>query len=180
MTNFNLFDRYLGKITQSTIKKFGSSENLFGFLEEITKSSSIITALNKVKSITISPLEIHRVIRADKALTKCINIALALANELAEGTLFDRAINGYTELTYDKDGKCTAVMQKHRTGYLLGYLKSNLEKYRNNNSGKTKENKAADKDNRKPVKVAMKRGMPLYEITSIAKPNDCEEPVRPV
>lgn len=166
MPNYNLFSRYFSKIAQGTIKKFGSGNNISDFLAALTRSGNVVAALNKVENITISPMEIHNVISKDKFLTKCVNLSLSLANELAEGALFDRAVNGYSELIYDETGRCISTRKKYCTKSLLEYLKTNSPKYRNLGR-RAKDN--ADEQEVEDV-------MPMWEIKSFAEPDDNKEP----
>jgi hypothetical protein len=74
-------------------------------------------------------MQLPRIIRSDRHLRKCIDLALASSLEAAEGVLYDRAINGYEELTYNKDGECIARKKKYCSKSLLEYLKANSDKY---------------------------------------------------
>lgn len=128
--NYNLFDKSFSKIIKATINKFGSSDNLLLFLEALTKSGNVVAAVKKVEGIPISPLQIHRVISKDIYLAKCVNMALSLADEIAESVMYERAINGYEELSYDKTGECIGKKKKYCSKLLLEYLKASSEKYR--------------------------------------------------
>lgn len=129
--NYNLFDKSFNRIAKATINKFGSSANVLLFLEALTQSGNVVAAVKKVEDIPISPLQIHRVISKDRYLAKCVNMALSLANEIAEGVLYNRAINGYEELSYDRNGECTGKKKKYCSKSLLEYLKANSPKYQN-------------------------------------------------
>ncbi|WP_417905574.1 hypothetical protein [Candidatus Tisiphia endosymbiont of Micropterix aruncella] len=126
-TNYSLFEKYLEKISSSTINKFGSINNISSFLLHLCECGNIVTAISKVDCI--SPLMLHRIIHNDKYLKKCVNLALAIAVDRAEGVLYDRAINGYEEVTYNKDNQAIATKKKYCSKSLLEYLKANSQKY---------------------------------------------------
>ncbi|HJD57435.1 hypothetical protein [Candidatus Tisiphia endosymbiont of Ptychoptera albimana] len=125
--NYGLFEKYLAKISSSTISKFGSIDDISNFLLYLCEHGNIIIAAKKAGCI--SPLRLHRVINGDKYLAKCVNLALAIAVDRAEGVLYDRAINGYEEVTYNKDNQAIATKKKYCSKSLLEYLKANSQKY---------------------------------------------------
>lgn len=125
--NYGLFEKYLAKISSSTISKFGSIDDISNFLLYLCEHGNIVIAAKKAGCI--SPLRLHRVINSDKYLTKCVNLALAIAVDRAEGVLYDRAINGYEEVTYNKDNQAIATKKKYCSKSLLEYLKANSQKY---------------------------------------------------
>jgi hypothetical protein len=53
---------------------------------------------------------------------------MKLALEIAEGVLYERAVNGYTEETI-VDGVKTGEKKKYSDSCLLSYLKANSGKY---------------------------------------------------
>ncbi|WP_341792631.1 hypothetical protein [Rickettsia endosymbiont of Ceutorhynchus obstrictus] len=128
--NYKLFDKYLNKISASTIDKFGSRDNIVIFLQELCEIGNIGLAAKKV--IVGSPIHLHKLIHDDKYLTKCVSLALRYASERAEAVLYDRAINGYEELTYNEQGECIARKKKYCSRSLLEYLKANSPKYQTN------------------------------------------------
>ena len=125
--NYHLFDKYLNKISASTISQFGSQENVALFLQILCETGNI--ALSSKKIIVAQVIQLHQLIHNDKALTKCVSIALGYATKTAEAVLYDRAINGYEELTYDHEGNITARKKKYCSKSLLEYLKANSVKY---------------------------------------------------
>ncbi|WP_342257012.1 hypothetical protein [Rickettsia endosymbiont of Aspidapion aeneum] len=128
--NYKLFDKYLNKISASMIDKFGSRDNIVIFLQELCEIGNIGLAAKKV--IVGSPIHLHKLIHDDKYLTKCVSLALRYASERAEAVLYDRAINGYEELTYNEQGECIARKKKYCSRSLLEYLKANSPKYQTN------------------------------------------------
>lgn len=83
---------------------------------------------------SLSPLYIQRIINDDRYFAKCVTMAESLAVEKAEGVLYDRAINGYEEVTYTRDGKISQRRKKYCSKSLMEYLKANCNKY---NAGKS-------------------------------------------
>ena len=127
--NYGLFEKYLGKILPATIKKFGFRDNISGFLLCLGECGNLISAAKK--SDVISPLILHRLINSDKYFSKCVDLALQCAVDRAEGILYDRAINGYEEITYNKDNEPITIKKKYCSKSLLEYLKANSKKYQN-------------------------------------------------
>nr|WP_253308267.1 hypothetical protein [Rickettsia endosymbiont of Ceutorhynchus assimilis] len=143
--NYKLFDKYLNKIAASTINKFGSKDNIVIFLQELCEIGNIGLAAKKV--IVGSPIHLHKLIHDDKYLTKCVSLALRYASERAEAVLYDRAINGYEEVTYNQDGECIVRKKKYCSKSLLEYLKANSPKYQSSGkNGNAVENKKHDND----------------------------------
>ncbi len=118
--NYGLFEQYLAKISSSTISKFGSIDDIL---------VSMVTSLSLLRRLVVFHLRLHRIINSDKYLAKCVNLALAIAVDKAEGVLYDRAINGYEEVTYNKDNQAIATKKKYCSKSLLEYLKANSQKY---------------------------------------------------
>ena len=137
--NYNLFNKYLGKISADTIAKFGSRDNVILFLQAIATSGNIAFAARKV--IVTSLIQLHQLVHDDKYLTKCVGIALEYAAITAEGVLYDRAVNGYEELTYDQNNKIIARKKKYCSKSLLEYLKANSVKYKPKKNIDNKETK---------------------------------------
>ena len=125
--NYYLFNKYLSKISADTIAKFGTRENVLLFLQTLCETGNI--ALSSRSVIVASIIQLHQLIHNDKALTKCVAIAISCASEKAESILYDRAINGYEELTYDSEGKIIVKKKKYCSKSLLEYLKANSIKY---------------------------------------------------
>jgi hypothetical protein len=144
-----LFDKHLGKISAATVSKFGSLENVIRFLECLRLKGNLALAVQEVDFIL--PMRLPIIIKGDKHLGKCVDLALKHAAEIAEAVLYDRVINGYEELTYNKDGECIARKKKYCSKSLLEYLKANSDKYqiggeRNKGSfsGKVSKNRNGD------------------------------------
>ena len=125
--NYSLFDKYLSKVAGSTISHFGSHEKVLQFLQALRDSGNIAFAAKAVTSI--EPIKLHRIIKEDRYLAKCVRLALAYAAGIAEGVLYDRAINGYEEISYNKNGECIARKKKYCSKSLLEYLKANSPKH---------------------------------------------------
>ena len=137
--NYSLFEKHLDKISATTIEKFGGLDNIIGFLQSLIENGNMIAAAKKSSILKIiSPLYLYRIINNDKALNKCVSLAIQLATNNAEGVLYDRAINGYEELTYNKEGECVSRKKKYCSKSLLEYLKANSLKYKSQN--KTNKN----------------------------------------
>jgi hypothetical protein len=159
--NYGLFDRYLNKVKTTTISKFGSLDRLQSFLHHITEQGNVLLTVKTLSSLKVSPLEIAKLIKNDKYLAKCVVLAQNYAAEVVEAVLYDRAINGYEELTYNKDGECIARKKKYCSKSLLEYLKANSPKYcSKNNKSKTSNSKAEQN------KVGKEEGIPSFEVES--------------
>lgn len=145
--NYRLFDRYLAKIKSSTASQFGSREELMKFLDSLIQCGSWRLALKKSQSLKkLSLLEAMQLIHSDKNLAKCIELARQMAAEHLEGVLYDKAVNGYEELTYNKAGECIGRKRKYCSKSLLEYLKANLPKYQGNEGNKLKQKLKKGKD----------------------------------
>ncbi len=130
--NYRLFDGYLAKIKSSTASQFGSGEELMKFLDSLIQCGSLLLALKKSQSLKkLSLLEAMQLIHSDKNLAKCIELARQMAAEHLEAVLYDRAVNGYEELTFNAEGQCIGRKRKYCSKSLLEYLKANLPKYQN-------------------------------------------------
>ncbi|HJD56400.1 MAG TPA: hypothetical protein LFW21_07355 [Rickettsia endosymbiont of Pyrocoelia pectoralis] len=129
--NYALFNKYLGKISKVTIDKFGSIENIIIFLLELCECGYIGLAAKKLKTAPpfISPLLVYKIINSDRHLSKCVSLAKCYAAEMAEAVLYDRAINGYEEVTLNAEGECVLRKKKYCSKSLLEYLKANSVKY---------------------------------------------------
>ena len=123
------------------------------FLRAVCDGGNV--AFAAVKSTDISPIDLHKIIKDDRYLDKCVKLALNYAALTAEGVLYDRAINGYEELSYDKDGQCTSRKKKYCSKSLLEYLKANCPKYQ-----------SARKENKTGSKKAEKTAVVAYEVES--------------
>ncbi|WP_342270120.1 hypothetical protein [Rickettsia endosymbiont of Orchestes rusci] len=143
--NYGLFDKYLSKISKATIDKFGSPENVITFLQELCDTGHVGLAAKKITDLSplVSPLLLHKVIHNDRHLSKCVRLAKNYSAEMAEAVLYDRAINGYEELTYNEQGECIARKKKYCPKSLLEYLKANSPKYQGGNKAVV-ENKKHD------------------------------------
>jgi hypothetical protein len=141
--NYALFDKHLSKIASTTVTQLGSMDNVLKFLQALCDSGNIAFAAKAVTDLIstgIEPIRLHKIIREDRYLAKCVRLALAYAAEIAEGVLYDRAINGYEEISYNKNGECVARKKKYCSKSLLEYLKANSPKYRA--AGKSKKEAA--------------------------------------
>jgi hypothetical protein len=125
----HLFDGYLEKIKTSTVNKFGSLATLHAFLHHLPEQGSILLAAKAAEGLKLSPPEIAKLAGSDKYFGKCIDLGKAYAAEIVEAVLYERAINGYEELTYNKEGECIARKKKYCSKSLLEYLKANSIKY---------------------------------------------------
>ncbi len=140
LVNYQLFDKYSAKIKAASISQFGSREELMKFLDTLIQCGSLGLALKKSQSLKkLSLLEAMQLIHSDKNLEKCIELAKQMATERLEAVLYDRALNGYEELTYNKAGECIGRKRKYCSKSLLEYLKANLPKYQGNEGNKLKQ-----------------------------------------
>jgi len=160
--NYGLFDKYLNKVKSATIIKFGSLQHLQTFLQALSEKGNVMLAASSVKKI--SPLQLQKVIKSDKNLKKCVDLALSYATEAAEGILYDRAINGYEELIFDKAGKCIARKRKYCSKSLLEYLKANSVKYYS--KAKTKDTKDIKKTKDFELTSSSESNLANYQIES--------------
>lgn len=166
--NYEIFDKHLNRITDATKAQFCDKATevsyLIPFLKAISTSGNAVSAINKVDGLSISPLDLGKIMGKDRAFKKCVDMAEKLAFELAENTLFDRAINGYEEMNFDKEGRCTVVKKKYCLKSLLEYLKANSEKYRNVNlkarSGSGERNEEEDSEDAAEVRYEIKSFAP--------------------
>ncbi|WP_341751154.1 hypothetical protein [Candidatus Tisiphia endosymbiont of Piscicola geometra] len=103
-----------------------------------------------------------------KYLAKCVNLALAIAVDRAEGVLYDRAINGYEEVTYNKDNQAIATKKKYCSKSLLEYLKANSQKYqmRKNDAGYHRKNSNEAEQSAKAQEMAKTIDVTNFEIES--------------
>ncbi|WP_341758143.1 hypothetical protein [Candidatus Tisiphia endosymbiont of Ditula angustiorana] len=157
--NYGLFNKYLEKLSNETISKFGSQENVILFLQALCESGNSLSA---AKNSAVLPLQLPLIIHKDKYLNKCVKLALQYAVDKAEGVLYDRAINGYEDITYNKDNQPIATKRKYCSKSLLEYLKANSEKYQtrknddrsNRKSANNAEQKARDKEMARMIDVS--------------------------
>jgi hypothetical protein len=154
-----LFDKHLGKISAASVSKFGSLENVTRFLESLCQRGNLALAAREANPVL--PMQLPRIIRSDRHLRKCIDLALASSLEAAEGVLYDRAINGYEELTYNKDGECIARKKKYCSKSLLEYLKANSDKYQS-----TKRDKGQASCKRSHGKIGVNTDVPAPDSIS--------------
>lgn len=138
--NYALFNKYLGKISKITIDKFGSIDNIIIFLLELCNSGYIGLAAKKIEQSSpfISPLLVNKIINSDRQLSKCVRLAKEYAADMAEAVLYDRAINGYEEVTLNAQGECVARKKKYCSKSLLEYLKANSAKYQTVNKSNSR------------------------------------------
>jgi len=136
VANLGLFEKNLSKISDITVDKFGSIAAVSNFLEVVAGCGSVSRAVeivnnsnsSKVDSM-ILPLHVQRLINDDRYLAKCVAMAKQVAVERAESVLYERAINGYEEITYGRDGAPVQVKRKYCAKSLMEYLKANSGKY---------------------------------------------------
>lgn len=117
--------RILDGIGEDSRIFFGSKKRIKEFLDLVSNCGSVALASSKWG---LSPLEVQEIIRNDAVLQNLINLSLKLALEIAEGVLYERAVNGYTEETI-VDGVKTGEKKKYSDSCLLSYLKANSGKY---------------------------------------------------
>ncbi len=127
--SYRLFNRHLAKIKSSTASQFGSREELMKFLDNLICCGNLLLALKKSQSLKkLSLLEAMQLIHNDKNFAKCVELALALSAEHLEAVLYDRAINGYEELSFNAEGQCVGRRRKYCSKSLLEYFESQLAK----------------------------------------------------
>ena len=115
---------------------FGSKKRVKEFLDLISSCGSVALASSKW---SLSPLEVQDLIDNDSALQKLVTRSLKLSLEIAEGVLYERAVNGYTEETI-VEGVKVGEKKKYSDSCLLSYLKANSGKYSGTKIGKTPSN----------------------------------------
>tara|TARA_B110000503_G_C7091859_1_gene389784 strand:+ start:703 stop:1161 length:459 start_codon:yes stop_codon:yes gene_type:complete len=123
-------------ISAQTIRFFKKKRSVKEFLDLVAESGSVALASSKWK---LSPLEVQEIIKQDIVLQRLTSLSLKLALEIAEGVLYERAVNGYTEETI-VDGVKTGEKKKYSDSCLLSYLKANSGKYSGTKIGKTPSN----------------------------------------
>jgi hypothetical protein len=126
VANLGLFAKNLEKISDCTIVRFGCVSAVSDFLEAVAGCGNIYKGAD---CVSISPLSIQRLINDDRYLAKCVAMARQVAVERAESVLYERAINGYEEITYGRDGEPVQVKRKYCAKSLMEYLKANSGKY---------------------------------------------------
>ncbi len=117
--------RIVNGISTYTRSFFVTKKRVKEFLDLVASCGSVALASSKWG---FSPLEVQEVIKNDHTLQKLIVLSLKLALEIAEGVLYERAVNGYTEETI-VDGIKTGEKKKYSDSCLLSYLKANSDKY---------------------------------------------------
>ncbi len=123
----------LESIGKEALIFFGSKKKIKEFLELVSTCGSVALSSSKLK---LSPLRVSEIIGNDKKLMELINQSLKLAIEIAEGVLYERAVNGYTEETII-DGVKTGEKKKYSDSCLLSYLRANSCKYSSSSSSST-------------------------------------------
>ena len=83
-------------ISEKSKNFFGSKKKVKEFLDLVSTCGSVAFASNKQ---SFSALEVEKTIKCDDRLKELVNNSLNLALEMAEGVLYERAVNGYTEET---------------------------------------------------------------------------------
>jgi len=114
-------------ISKQSISFFGTKKKVKEFFDLVATCGSVALASSRSR---LSPLEVQEVINNDVAMQKLASRSLKLALEIAEGILYDRAVNGYTEETI-VDGVKTGEKKKYSDSCLVNYLKANSGKYNN-------------------------------------------------
>lgn len=117
--------RIIDGISIYTKKFFTTKRRVKEFLDLISSCGSVALASSKW---SLSPLEVQDLIDNDSALQKLVERSLKLALELAEGVLYERAVNGYVEKTL-VDNVVIAEKKKYSDTCLMNYLKANSDKY---------------------------------------------------
>lgn len=117
--------KILAGILEDTRLFFGSKKRIKEFLDQVAECGSVALASSKWK---LSPLEVQEIIKKDPILQKLVALSLKLAIEIAEGVLYERAVNGYTEETIT-EGIKTGEKKKYSDSCLLSYLRANSGKY---------------------------------------------------
>jgi hypothetical protein len=117
--------RIIDGISIYTKKFFTTKRRVKEFLDLISSCGSVALASSKWD---LSPIEVQDLIDNDSALQKLVKRSLKLALELAEGVLYERAVNGYVEETL-VDGVVTGEKKKFSDTCLMNYLKANSDKY---------------------------------------------------
>jgi hypothetical protein len=167
--NYGLFERYLDKVKTTTISKFGSLGKLQVFLRHMAEQGNVLLAVKNSEGLKLSPLEIAKLIKADRYLAKAVVLAQDYATEVVEAVLYDRAINGYEELTFDKDGNCVARKRKYCSKSLLEYLKANSPKYcssKNNSLAKKSKAKRGATEHGAALQPLKTNTIPSFEVES--------------
>jgi hypothetical protein len=121
--NTNL--KIINDVSRSTKFFFKSKEMVKEFLDLIASCSSVSLAAVK---LGLSPLEVHEVINKDAEMKRLVDLSLAFALEVAEGVLYERAVNGFMEEVY-AGGEKVGEKKKFSDSCLMNYLKSNSSKY---------------------------------------------------
>ena len=112
-------------ISEKSKNFFGSKKKVKEFLDLVSTCGSVAFASNKQ---SFSALEVEKTIKCDDRLKELVNNSLNLALEMAEGVLYERAVNGYTEETI-VEGVKVGEKKKYSDSCLLSYLKANSSKY---------------------------------------------------
>ena len=123
-------------ISPVVLNYFGAKKRVKEFLELVTNTASVALAASKMG---LSVLEVYEVIDSDEQMIRLVNLSLQYAHEIAQSTLYDRAINGYMEEVF-VDGKKVGEKKKFSVSCLIHYLKrmdnkKNTDANRNNDLG---------------------------------------------
>gem|GEM_PF-1887674 len=169
--NYALFNKHLSKISKATIDKFGSIENIIIFLLELCECGHVGLAAKRLEehSSSISPLILYKIINNDRQLRKCVKLARCYATEMAEAVLYDRAINGYEEVTLNAQGECITRKKKYCSKSLLEYLKANSAKYQT--VGKLSY---SNKGNKHTDEIGSINGTSIFKIEAYESDNNTE------
>ena len=120
------------EVNDATTSFFGSKKKIYEFIELICNTSSIALAGSKMD---LNPLSLLNVINSDKSLMTAINLAKEYAAEVAEGTLYERAVYGYDDEVYYVQEKKIKRVHKYSDRALIDYLRANDIKYKTKNNG---------------------------------------------
>jgi len=137
---------------------FSSKKRVKEFLDLISSCGSVALASSKWD---LSPLEVQDLIDNDSILQKLVERSLKLALELAEGVLYERAVNGYVEETL-VDGVVTGEKKKFSDTCLMNYLKANSDKYNPPKAITTEVKEVANKLN-EGVSKGLDIEVPVFE-----------------
>ena len=117
---------------QDTKNYFLISEvNADYFLSIICKHGTLWPAIYKCR---LNLLEVRQLLDDDEHFKKSVEAAKSVAVDVAESELYERAVEGYTEIRKNKKGEVVSTVHKKSDRCLLEYLKNYREKQPNANN----------------------------------------------